>query len=116
MTEPIEQLAARVAGLMGLYRERNRWVSDPPPAPLTALNRRGELYEPAEVFRLMCEFNVWPVCDGRNVWVENRFSPKDNPVTRLLIHVEDNTPESRQQAATRAVLMAVELKLKEKQA
>lgn len=111
MTEPIEQLAARVAGLMGWQC----WHSykKPPEPPVWKCGEREsdmppKLYEPAEVFRLMCEFNVWPVCTPSYCLVLGFHG------SVRVSH--DNTPESRQQAAARAVLMSVEQILKEKHA
>lgn len=104
MTEPIEQLSARVAELMGWKRS---WVDGDG-------NTRNPLHHPSEVFRLMCEFNVWPVVDTEYgewfVVILSRDLRSD-----INVDIDDmQDTESRQQAATRAVLLAVEQILKEK--
>lgn len=109
MTEPTEQIAARVAGLMGYLQPR-------PGLPCwDGQKYRHAPEDPAEVFRLMCEFNVWPRDMGSWMTVCKGGTGLLSCIHEIEV-AHDNTHESRQQAATRAVLMAVELKLKEKQA
>ena len=106
-----EQLiAARVAGLMGR-------------AGIRGLSQEvwPSLAEPAEVLLLMCKFGLWPK-EGFTTRHSEKFGGVlvpcicvESSVTRYFA-IHDNTPESRQQAVTRAVLLAVEQILKEKQA
>lgn len=106
MTEPTEQLAARVAGLMGYkpVKYASGYYED------RFGHTHKQLHTPAEVFRLMCEFDVWPFDTGTGymeIYLDGDL---------VVNHPHDSTPESIQQAATHAVLMAVEQILKEKQA
>jgi hypothetical protein len=96
-TETTQELDERVAKALG-------WIPNLLFAPWQ--DEQGKLHanpsDPAEVFKLCAEFNVWPVYDDyfRLIGVSGHLD------TAVPV-IDDNTPSGRLEAATRAVLLAV---------
>lgn len=107
--EPIESLSARVAELMGW--ELVHYPSRLPNWRDASKQWRDAPHHPAEVFRLMCEFRVFPaynaICECVQVHI---------PGGGMLVVKCRDTTEAIERAMSFLVLLAVEQILKEKKA